>query len=76
MARLYGPADGEVAVPPTHSGAPFADVAAATVVSVEDAPELEEPELLACCPKPRLKDWITKRRGKLSSPLTNDVIWL
>ena len=36
--------------------------------------ELDEPE--AVDPKSKLKVWMTKRRGKLSSPVMKALIWL
>ena len=66
-------------VPPTHNGAPVPDPLEAELADAdepEDAPldpEDDEPEA-AVVPKARLKVWITKRRGNLSSPLMNEVI--
>lgn len=66
-------------VPPTHNGAPVPepldeddplDPEEDDPLDPEDEDEPEAAEL----PKARLKVWITKSRGNLSSPLMNAVI--
>ncbi len=75
MDRLYGPADGEVGRSTHPQGRLRSRLGAAA--EPEDVLELDvpEPDADCGCPKVRLKVWITKRRGNLSSPLTNAVIW-
>ena len=60
--------------PPVHKGAPVgAAVAEPAAVELELDVELA---LEAVVPKAKLMVWITKRRGKLSSPTMKASIWL
>ncbi len=62
-----------VGVPPTHSAGPVT-VAVAVDVPFETPLDADPAVAAVAGPKPRTNFWITKSRGKLSSPLTNDVI--
>ena len=61
-----------VGCPPTHRGVPVPLAAAALDEEVE--PSDEPPYEVEAVPVASTNFWITKSRGKLSSPLTNAVI--